>query len=57
MDVYPISADDHCCEKPDTFTSRVPARFRDALGEGVVLARGLDGNVAVYPRETWKVTR
>ena len=27
-----------------------------ALGDGVVLARGLDGNVAVYPRETWEVT-
>jgi MraZ protein len=34
----------------------LPARFRDALGEGVVLARGLDRNVAVYPRETWKMT-
>jgi MraZ protein len=34
----------------------LPARFREALGEGVVLARGIDGNVAVYPRETWRVT-
>jgi len=34
----------------------LPARFREALGDGVVLARGIDGNVAVYPRETWKVT-
>ena len=34
----------------------LPARFRDALGDGVVLARGIDGNVAVYPRETWKMT-
>jgi MraZ protein len=34
----------------------LPARFREALGGGVVLARGIDGNVAVYPRETWKVT-
>ena len=34
----------------------LPARFREALGEGVVLARGLDGNVAVYPRETWRMT-
>jgi MraZ protein len=34
----------------------LPARFREALGDGVVLARGLDGNVAVYPRETWKMT-
>ena len=35
----------------------LPARFRDALGDGVVLARGLDGNVAVYPRETWTVVQ
>jgi MraZ protein len=34
----------------------LPARFREALGDGVVLARGIDGNVAVYPRETWKMT-
>lgn len=34
----------------------LPARFRDGLGDGVVLARGLDRNVAVYPRETWRVT-
>ena len=34
----------------------LPARFREALGNGVVLARGIDGNVDVYPRETWKVT-
>src|SRR4029453_10962570 len=30
--------------------------LRGALGDGVVLARGLDGNVAAYPRETWKMT-
>lgn len=29
MDIFPISTDDHAWEKPDTFTSRVPARFRD----------------------------
>lgn len=34
----------------------LPARFREALGAGVVLARGLEGTVAVYPRETWSVT-
>jgi MraZ protein len=33
----------------------LPARFRDALGGGVVLARGLDGNVDVYPREAWQM--
>ena len=35
----------------------LPARFRDALGDGVVLTRGLDGSVDVYPRETWEMTR
>ena len=34
----------------------LPARFRDGLGDEVVLARGLDGNVAVYPKETWTMT-
>lgn len=29
MKIFPISTDDHCWEKPDTWTSRVPARFRD----------------------------
>jgi MraZ protein len=32
----------------------LPARFRDALAGGVVLARGLDANVDVYPRATWE---
>ena len=27
----------------------LPARFRDALADGVVLSKGLDGNVDVYP--------
>ncbi len=34
----------------------LPSRFRELLGDGVVLARGIDGNVAVYPRETWTMT-
>jgi predicted TIM-barrel fold metal-dependent hydrolase len=29
MKILPISTDDHCWEKPDTWTSRVAARFRD----------------------------
>ena len=29
----------------------LPARFRDALADGVVLSKGLDGSVDVYPRE------
>ena len=31
----------------------LPARFRDALGSGVVLGKGLDANVDVYPRASW----
>jgi transcriptional regulator MraZ len=34
----------------------LPARFREALAEGVVLAKGLDANVDVYPREGWQRT-
>jgi transcriptional regulator MraZ len=33
----------------------LPARFRAALADGVVLAKGLDGTVDVYPREVWEV--
>jgi MraZ protein len=33
-----------------------PARFREQLAGGVVLAKGLDGNIAVYPREAWSDT-
>ena len=29
MKILPISSDDHCWEKVDTWTSRVPVRFRD----------------------------
>jgi MraZ protein len=31
----------------------LPARFRDNLVEGVVLAMGLDSNVDIYPRAAW----
>jgi MraZ protein len=31
----------------------LPSRFRGALQEGVVLARGFDGQVDVYPRSVW----
>jgi len=33
----------------------LPARFRASLADGVVLAKGLDGTVDVYPREVWEV--
>lgn len=49
-----IGTYEHTIDEKSRLT--LPARFRDALGDGVVLARGIDGNVAVYPRETWKVT-
>jgi MraZ protein len=31
----------------------LPARFRDELRGGVVLARGIEKNIDVYPRESW----
>ena len=31
----------------------LPARFRDAFAGGVVLARGLERNIDVFPRESW----
>jgi MraZ protein len=31
----------------------LPARFRPALAAGVVLTRGMEKNVDVYPREHW----
>ena len=33
----------------------LPARFRDAVAAGVVLSKGLDGSVDVYPRGTWEI--
>ena len=49
-----IGTYEHTIDEKSRLT--LPARFREALGGGVVLARGIDGNIAVYPRETWKVT-
>ncbi len=49
-----IGTYEHTIDEKSRLT--LPARFREALGDGVVLARGIDGNVAVYSRETWKVT-
>jgi MraZ protein len=31
----------------------LPARFRAAFGAGVVLARGIERNIDVFPRESW----
>jgi len=34
----------------------LPARFRDALGDGVILSKGLDRSVDVYPKASWEMT-
>ena len=31
----------------------LPARFRNDLARGVVLARGIERNIDVFPRESW----
>ena len=49
-----IGTYEHTIDEKSRLT--LPARFREGMGEGVVLSRGLDGNVAVYPRETWTMT-
>ena len=32
----------------------IPARFRDALAEGVILTRGIDRCLALYPLDAWR---
>ena len=32
----------------------IPARYREALAEGVVLTRGIDRCLALYPLEAWR---
>src|SRR5829696_1432757 len=32
----------------------VPARYREALAEGVILTRGIDRCLALYPLEAWR---
>jgi MraZ protein len=32
----------------------IPKKFRSQLGEGAVLAQGLDGCLFLYPRATWE---
>lgn len=32
----------------------IPARFRDALGDGVVITRGFDRCLMGFPRDTWE---
>ena len=32
----------------------IPARFREALADGVILTRGIDRCLALYPLEAWR---
>lgn len=32
----------------------LPAKLREALGENIVIARGIDKCITVYPMESWK---
>jgi len=34
----------------------LPAKFRDAFGGEVVLAKGIDRNIDVYPRPSWEAS-
>jgi MraZ protein len=42
---------EHTIDEKNRLT--LPARFRNALAGGVVLARGIEQNIDVYPRESW----
>jgi MraZ protein len=43
---------DHSLDDKNRLT--LPARFRQSFSDGVVLARGMDGCLAVYTREGWE---
>jgi len=45
---------DHSIDDKSRIT--LPARFRDAVAGGVVLSKGLDGSVDVYPKAAWEMT-
>lgn len=42
---------EHTVDEKNRLT--LPVRFRDALAGGVVLARGIEQNIDVYPRASW----
>jgi len=42
---------DHTLDDKNRLT--LPARFRQAFADGVVVTRGMDGCLAVYTREAW----
>jgi MraZ protein len=45
---------DHSIDDKSRIT--LPVRFRDALAAGVVLSKGLDRSVDVYPKDAWQMT-
>ena len=45
---------EHTIDEKNRLT--LPARFRDALDGGVVLVRGIDRTVDVYPRSSWEAS-
>ena len=45
---------DHSIDDKSRLT--LPARFRDSLAGGVVLSKGLDHSVDVYPKDVWETT-
>ena len=45
---------EHTIDEKNRLT--LPAKFRDGLRGGVVLVRGIDHTVDVYPRESWEVS-
>ena len=45
---------EHTVDEKNRLT--LPAKFRDALSAGVVLARGIDRNIDVYPRKSWEAS-
>jgi MraZ protein len=42
---------EHAIDEKSRLT--LPARFRDDLGGGVVIAKAIDSNLDVYPRASW----
>jgi MraZ protein len=45
---------EHSIDEKNRLT--LPAKFRDALAEGVVITRGLDDCLDVYPRAAWSAS-
>jgi len=45
---------EHTIDEKNRLT--LPAKFRDGLSGGVVLVRGIDGTVDVYPRASWEAS-